>query len=284
MHGDAAMTTCDSILATTMTLCAALALACGPGTKETASDGDPSTTSTTDALTTGPTTTEATAATEPGTTTVEPGTTTEATTREPGTTTEATTDEPVMACEIDACLTRFTFDCEDFNPSGCVPPCDFRGWECGLPQACKPIKLQNTPDSLELLTLHSPVEDAVCVLQQLRDRAIGRVTIEWGDIQGFEADAAVSVLANVDIVGDEGVLMTWSWDYKACCIDTLAQSQRVLLQPPAFFDDCLADPTPEKLTACLIGATPTPYEPAPDDYLPPWTLGMCDATPPACPA
>jgi hypothetical protein len=75
--------------------------------------------------------------------------------------------------------------------------------------------------------------------------------------------------------------MYWNLYISCCGYHDQFISRRVLLQPPAFFDDCLAADL-DGMVACFTAGLSI-YDPAPDGWLPPWTLGKCDdALPPTC--
>lgn len=216
---------------------------------------------TTAATTTTTTATTTTTTTTPTTTTGDP--------TEPGTGTSAGTGEP---WSVDACLTRFEWDC-DFD-EGCAAPMPVPFHACAAQMLCDPLEIK-TQGNIEDYEVVETEEAAQCVLAALRDRTPGQVRIVWGDPQGFGGDAGIAIQATVTILGDDTVLMDWQWDYKTCCINRAAVSRRVLLQPAAFFDECLDMPTTESLIACFTAGSNI-YDPAPDGWMPPWTLGMCD--------
>ena len=82
----------------------------------------------------------------------------------------------------------------------------------------------------------------MCILEALRDRTKGHVRIVWGDPQGFAGDVGESIVADVQNLGDETVLMSWDWPKNYCDCVTYARSRRVLLQPASFFAAYLEEP------------------------------------------
>jgi hypothetical protein len=189
------------------------------------------------------------------------------------------TEEPWV---VDQCLTRFTWDC---GAESCDPPQAVPFHACEGTMLCAPIAVgpEDGEDSPLVYEKVDTEEAAKCALQALRDRKPGQIRITWGDPQGWAGDFAIFVAATVTIVGDETVLMDWAWQYNDNFIDEAAVSRRVLLQPAAFFDDCLAMPDTAKLIACLTAGSSV-GEPAPVGWLPPWTVGTCDdELAPTCP-
>ena len=119
---------------------------------------------------------------------------------------------------------------------------------------------------------------AQCVLQVLRDRARGVVLIAWGDPTGVHGNAGQYIRARIYILGDETVLMNWRWSFilgGGWGCQRVAVSQRVPLQPPGYFDGCLAAPDTATLIDCFTQGS-TSEQPGPAGWLPPWTLGECD--------
>lgn len=191
--------------------------------------------------------------------------------------TASSTGEPWT---VDECLTRFEWSCE--TPERCDPPMPVPFNLCDEAKLCDPLTIK-TDGSLSDYTVVDSEATALCVLEALRDRKPGSVTIIWGDPQGFGGDTAVAITANVTIVDDGTVLMNWTWQVNTCCFQSVAVSRRVQLQPASFFTDCLAAPTTASLIACFTAGS-TAENPAPAGWLPPWTLGTCDETlPPGCP-
>lgn len=229
-------------------LAAAVLVACTPGKGGTADESGTTTTGSTDAPTgdTGP------APTSEGTT-------------------EGT--DPPSFCAPGPCVTKVDYPCVEFGP--CDDPCDdLVPTDCGGPDLCPEVAIK-TQGSENYEVVESEA-DALCVLQALRDRTPGRLRIVWGDPQGFFGDVGVGIHATVSLVGGDVVRMDWDWEYNTCCTATYARIRRVVLQPQAFFDDCLADPTTAKLIACFTAGT-EPIDPAPDGWLPPWLVdGACD--------
>jgi len=252
-----------------MLVLATLPLACGPSTGSTDGGTEP--------------TSDATETTAPGPTTqAEPTTSTTSTTStnttdEPtGTTSPATTEgtDPPSECAPQPCATKITYPCESEIGGPCVDPCELETTDCGGPDLCPPIVIKTQgADEYEVVQTEA---DAQCVLQAMRDRTPGRLRISWGDPQGFFGDAGTAVHATVSLTGSDVVRMDWEWEYKACCAASYARFRRMVLQPPAFFDDCLADPSTANLIACFTAGT-LAYDPSPDDWLPPWLQnGACD--------
>jgi hypothetical protein len=184
--------------------------------------------------------------------------------------TSPTTGEP---WPLDGCMTRFFWDC--WPQFDCDPPQPLPHPNCGGPMLCDPIQIRASISGAAVYDHVIPEAAVPCVLQALRDRTPGTLSIEWGIFHQYGA----IVSANVWLLGDETVRMSWKV-YDQCCGRNIWYiSRRVPLQPPAFFDDCLAADLDGQL-ACFTAGLDI-YDPAPDGWLPPWTLGKCDDALPA---
>ncbi len=192
-------------------------------------------------------------------------------TMDPDTDTNPTTDdtEEPSVCPA-SCLTPITYDCTDQD---CNDPCTGFEYDCGFDEVCALLTIARTEGSEDYAELDE--KGATCVFEALRDRTNGRLTLRWGDPQGFNGDDAIAIHATIDILGDDTVLMTWKWEYTTCCTGQTAVSQRVELQPPDFFTACLNEATVAGKIQCLTAGS-TAAMPAPPGWLPPWTLGTCD--------
>lgn len=236
-------------------LLAASLLACTPG-KGTTEDADES----------------ATTAGEPMTSTITTG---PGLTGETGATDDTTAGGDPSLCAMGPCVTKIEYPCDIDLGGPCEDPCpDLEPTDCGGADLCPEIAIKTQgADEYEVVESEA---DALCVLQALRDRTPGRLRIVWGDPQGFFGDVGVGIHAVVSVASGDVVRMDWEWEYNTCCTATYARIRRSVLQPPAFFDDCLTEPTTAKLIACFTAGS-TPHEPAPDGWLPPWLVGgECD--------
>jgi hypothetical protein len=103
------------------------------------------------------------------------------------------------------------------------------------------------------------IDAAICVITAMRDGASAR----------FELAVLDNNLVDIINVGDGTGMVQWSHAYGDlfCAV----RSQRLALQPPSYFSDCLSDPTPSGLAACL-GTT---YDCEFDVLVPPWATGAC---------
>jgi hypothetical protein len=179
-------------------------------------------------------------------------------TDEPATTgesasTSATTGEPWT---LDGCMTRFFWDCGLMMKFECPPPQPIPHPNCDGPTLCEPLRIGVSAGGAAYDHV-IPEAVAPCVLQALRDRTPGKLSLEWGV---FQEDGPI-VAATVWLLGDETVRMSWNvYDY-CCGRHTWYISRRVLLQPPSFFDDCLAADV-EGLIDCFTAGLST-YEPPP---------------------
>lgn len=199
-------------------------------------------------------------------------------TDDPATTDESASTGPTTGepWTLDGCMTRFSWSCAPPTPFDCAPPHPVPHPSCGGPMLCERLLIgvsagQSAYDRIV------PDTAAPCVLRALRDRTPGQLYLEWGI---FQEDGPI-LGATVWLLGDDTVRMSWNIYYYCCGQYTWDISRRVLLQPPAFFDDCLAADLDGRI-ACFTAGLDID-DPAPDGWLPPWTLGECDdALPPTC--
>lgn len=174
-----------------------------------------------------------------------------------GTTGSSTTGSSTTGsggCEISECIEIYSWE-YGWNP----PSCGNLWWLCEFSAPCERVYL-----SLSDPPVVETVDAAICVLTAMRDGTPGR----------FELDLSGN-LVDVVNVGDGTGMIQWSHTYGDLLCSVF--SQRLELQPASYFSDCLADPTPVGLAACL-GTT---YDCEFDVITPPWATGACTGEVPA---
>jgi hypothetical protein len=121
---------------------------------------------------------------------------------------------------------------------------------------------------------------AVCVLESLRDGVPGTYQILWGFM-----DDGGWVVERVHSGGDGTVVVEWEFACPGCTNSgSVGRSGTLSLQPAAWFDDCLLDPTPERLIECTVGLVEYQSgQPPPAGYVPPLVTGECVSLDAACP-
>lgn len=189
-------------------------------------------------------------------------------------------------CEQTECLQRWDYDCglcESFvsgdcfsYDQGCASP--WLGCGTGEPSPCGRVWAQDG----EFGTLGALEDEAaaVCVLESLRDGIPGTYDIVWGFM-----DDSGWVSEQVHTGGDGTAVVEWQYDCPGCTNSgSLGRSGTLSLRDAAWFDDCLADPTVERLIECLVGLTEyQPGQPPPVGYVPPFVTGECVSLEAACP-
>ena len=154
-------------------------------------------------------------------------------------------------CSIDECIERQTWEWQ-WTPHYCVNLV----WKCGFPAPCEQVYLTLSDTDNEVVV--DTVDAAICVITAMRDGVPAHFELNfWGN------------LVDVINVGDGTGMVQWSHSYGDlyCAV----RSQRLALQPASYFSDCLSDPTPSGLAACL-GTT---YDCESDVLVPPWATGAC---------
>jgi hypothetical protein len=215
----------------------------------------------------------------PTTSTSEP-TTTPTTAGEAG---DACMPDGLPACPVAQCLEEWSFSCDgcgEFVETGrcfeIAVGCAYPALACDLPSPCGRVWAQGY-DTIESLEDEGA---AVCLLTALRDRTPGRYELLWGNM----GDPPL-VYMHVFSGGDGDVLLEWTLDCEGCPNSGFfKRSGRIALQPPAWFDDCLIQPSGAPLIECVFGFTAfEPEAPPPTDYKPPWTTGDCVSLAITCP-
>lgn len=151
--------------------------------------------------------------------------------------------------------------------TACGPPQRLPLPQCAEEILCEPLRFD--VDGTPPFSYGEPS----CVLQALRDRTPGRLQIEWGHFMSDGPTTSVTIW----IIGDDTVLMHWVVYISCCGYHTEYVSRRVLLQPAAYFDDCLTTPDFDHTIACFLDGI-TLDDLTPPGWLPPWTIGKCDDT------
>ncbi len=193
----------------------------------------------------------------------------------------------VPVCQQTECLQRWSYDCglcESFISGdcfsydlGCANP--WLGCGTGRPSPCGRVWVQEGQTGLDA------IEDepaAVCMLESLRDGVSGTYRLEWGFM-----DDSGWVVEQIHAHGDGTAVVEWQFDCPGCFNSgDLGRSGTLSLQPAGWFDDCLADPTVERLIECLVGIPDEEYQssrPPPEGYVPPFVTGECVSLDTACP-
>jgi hypothetical protein len=189
-------------------------------------------------------------------------------------------------CEQTECLQRWDYSCgscKSFTTGDCFSydqGCAYPQLVCTLVEPpCQRVWAQDGGFSNMLTELEDEAA-AVCVLTSLRDGVPGTYEIIWGYM-----DDGGWVTEWIHSAGDGTVIVTWLYDCPGCFgFGSVGRSGTLELQPTAWFDDCLADPTPENLIACTVGLVEyEPSGPPPEGYVPPFVTGECVTLDAECP-
>lgn len=266
------------------------AAACGPeSSTATAGGDDGSSTHTTAADST---TADVTATSTTSTSsTVDSNATTDATSSPTESSTSDTSGMPGCEqprwpeCAVASCLEVWDYECSACDPEsspgatcfGQSEGCAYPFGDCGLPPSpCGRVWGigESSIDSFE------DEAAATCMLEALRDGVPGTYSLLWGEMGDF-----AHVEMQIHLGEGGGAQMQWYMECQGCiAFGTVGRSAILELQPPSYFDDCLAAPTTESLAQCIFGFTTFEFEaPPPEGYTPPFTTGRCSSLEPGCP-
>lgn len=187
------------------------------------------------------------------------------------------------ACEQTECSQRWSYQCPECSTSieGCFWndfQCDYPELGCELDAPCPDVFAVGDDDP-NVLTAVLDEDAAICVLTALRDGVPGVFRIEWGVM--FDC---CWTSEQVHGGGDGTVVVEWKTQGFGLDLGgTLGRTGVLPLQPPSYFDECLADPTPAALVDCLVGMVGPALDPPPEDYVPPFTTGECRSLDFSCP-
>lgn len=198
---------------------------------------------------------------------------------------ECQVDGQVPACEQTECVQRWDYqctECESLAETDCfsyVHGCANPSLECaGGAEPCDAVFAHGLGTS----TLTALADDAaaICVLTSLQAGVPGTYEIQWG-----EMDDRGWLVEKVHASGNGTVVVEWIYDNCSDCLNfgRIGRSGALVLQPAAYFDECLAMPTTESLIACTIGLLDIDIGNPPQGYTPPFTTGECASLEAACP-